>query len=86
MVRTGYMLSQTAGVNCAIQFGDLPEGLKYNPYASNALRGSLPVVGANVIDYTPGVVYTDPSTRQTASRFFDFSTSSGPVSPKKAKD
>ena len=58
MVRTGYMLSQTAGVNCAIQFGDLPEGLKYNPYASNALRGSLPVVGANVIDYTPGVVYT----------------------------
>ncbi|RKL24332.1 hypothetical protein BFJ63_vAg13556 [Fusarium oxysporum f. sp. narcissi] len=66
MVRTGYMLSQTAGVNCAIQFGDLPEGLKYNPYASNALRGSLPVVGANVIDYTPGVVYTDPSTRQTA--------------------
>ncbi|NOJ99186.1 hypothetical protein HMI51_40585, partial [Corallococcus coralloides] len=66
MVRTGYMLSQTAGVNCAVQFGELPEGMKYNPYASNALRGSLPVVGSNAIDYTPGVVYTDPGSRQTA--------------------
>jgi hypothetical protein len=64
-VRPGYMLSQTAGVNCAIQFGDLPEGMKYNPYASNALHGSVPVVGDNKITYTPGVVYTDPATRQT---------------------
>lgn len=66
MIRPEYMLSQTVGVNCAIRFGDLPEGMKYNPYASNALRGSVPTVGANRIDYTPGVVYTDPITRQTA--------------------
>lgn len=65
MIRVGYMLSQTAGVNCAIQFGDLPEGMKYNPYASNALRGSVPKIGENKIDFTPGVVYTDPATRQT---------------------
>ncbi len=66
MVRPGYTLSQTAGVNCAIKFGDLPEGMKYNPYASNALRGSVPLVGMNTMEYTPGVVYTDPATRQTA--------------------
>lgn len=66
MVRPDYMLSQTSGVNCAIQFGELPEGLKYNPYASNALRGSVPAVGPNTVSYTPGVVYTDPATRKTA--------------------
>lgn len=66
MIRPEYMLSQTSGVNCAIKYGDLPEGLKYNPYAANALRGSVPVVGANTFDYTPGVVYTDPATRKTA--------------------
>ena len=66
MIRPEYTLSQTAGVNCAIRFGDLPEGMKYNPYASNALRGAVPNVGANNIEYTPGVVYTDPTNRQTA--------------------
>ena len=65
-IRPGYMLSQTIGVTCAIRFGELPEGMKYNPYASNALRGFVPVVGDNIINYTPGVVYTDPATRQTA--------------------
>ncbi|CAN7642874.1 hypothetical protein LJR129_004984 [Acidovorax sp. LjRoot129] len=65
-IRPGYMLSQTIGVNCAIQFGALPEGMKYNPYASNALRGSVPTVGDNTITFTPGIVYTDPATRQTA--------------------
>lgn len=78
MIRAGYMLSQTAGVNCAIQFGDLPEGMKYNPYASNALRGSLPNLGANTIEYTPGVVYTDPATRQTA--FYPSRRGTGSVS------
>ena len=66
MIRPEYMLSQTSGINCAIKFGTLPEGIKYNPYASNALRGSFPLIGENKIDYTPGVVYTDPATKQTA--------------------
>jgi len=66
MIRPGYTLSQTAAVNCAVRFGDLPEGMKYNPYASNALRGSLASVGDNTLSYTAGVVYTDPATRQTA--------------------
>jgi hypothetical protein len=66
MIRPDYTLSQTAGVNCAIRFGELPEGMKYNPYASNALRGSVPNVGPNTLSYTTGVVYTDPITRQTA--------------------
>lgn len=65
-IRPGYMLSQTIGVNCAIQYGDLPEGMKYNPYASNALRGSVPSIGDNSISFVSGVVYTDPATRQTA--------------------
>lgn len=66
MIREGFMLSQTAGINCAIRYGTLPDGMKYNPYATNALRGSIPVVGDNVLTYTPGVVYTDPATRQTS--------------------
>ena len=78
MVRPDYMLSQTSGVNCAIKYGDLPEGLKYNPYAANALRGSVPVVGPNVFDYTPGVVYTDPATRKTA--FYPVKTGSKQIS------
>ena len=65
-IRPEYMLSQTAGVTCAIQYGELLTGMKYNPYASNALRGSVPVVGTNTIAYTPGVVYTDPATKKTA--------------------
>ena len=78
MIRPDYMLSQTAGVNCAIRFGDLPEGMKYNPYAANALRGSVPVVGSNTIDFTPGVVYTNPATRQTA--FYPAKSGGGTVS------
>ncbi|WP_233584373.1 hypothetical protein [Acidovorax sp. 100] len=77
MIRPDYMLSQTAGVNCAIRFGALPEGMKYNPYAANALRGSLPLVGDNTIEYTPGVVYTNPATRQTA--FYPVKSGSGSV-------
>ena len=78
MIRPEYMLSQTAGVNCAIKYGDLPEGMKYNPYASNALRGSIPTIGPNKIEYTPGVVYTDPQTRQTA--FYPAKQGAGEVS------
>lgn len=65
-VRPEYMLSQTAGVACAIKYGDLLDGMKYNPYAPNALRGSVPSVGTNTIPFTPGVVYTDPSSKKTA--------------------
>ena len=65
-IRPEYMLSQTAGVTCAIKYGDLMDGMKHNPYASNALRGSVPNVGANTLAYKPGVVYTDPATRKTA--------------------
>lgn len=78
MVRPDYTLSQTVGVNCAIRFGDLPEGMKYNPYASNALRGSVPTVGANTIEYTPGVVYTDPVSKKTA--FYAAKTGAASVS------
>lgn len=78
MVRPDYLLSQTSGVNCAIQFGALPDGMKYNPYAPNALRGSVPTVGANVIDYVPGVVYTDPVTRKTS--FYPAKGAAGTVS------
>lgn len=66
MIRPEYMLSQTAGVNCAIRFDDLPVGMKYNPYASNALRGSVASVGVNSLPYAPGVVYTNPATKKTA--------------------
>lgn len=51
--------------------------MKYNPYAANALRGSLPLVGDNTIAYTPGVVYTNPATRQTA--FYPVKSGSGSV-------
>ncbi len=78
MIRSEYMLSQTSGVNCAIKFGTLPEGMKYNPYASNALRGSVPLIGENKIDFTPGVVYTDPSTKQTA--FYPAKSGAGVIS------
>ena len=77
-IRPEYMLSQTAGVTCAIQYGELLTGMKNNPYAPNALRGSVPVVGENTIPYIPGVVYTDPATRKTA--FYPAKNGAGSVS------
>jgi len=62
----GTLLAQTNGVNCAIQFQDIPDGIGTNPYASNALTGALPALGENKIKFTPGVIYTDPNTKQTA--------------------
>lgn len=77
MVRPDYRLSQTSGVNCAIRYDDLPVGMKYNPYASNALRGSVSEVGVNSIPYTSGVVYTDPTTKKTA--FYAAKASGGKI-------
>lgn len=64
-VKDGVMLSQTASIICAIKFAELPEGMKYNPYASNALRGSIPTIGVNDFEHTIGVLYTNPITKRT---------------------
>jgi len=65
-VRPEYHLGQVNGIVCAVQWDTLPEGMKFNPYRSNALTGAVPAVGDNVLSYQSGVVYTDQDTKQTS--------------------
>lgn len=59
------IMGQFVGTDCAIKFIDMPDGMKYSTYFANALRGAVPNVGDNIVSYSVGVVYTDPTTKKT---------------------
>ncbi|BCU08426.1 hypothetical protein [Allochromatium tepidum] len=75
LVRPDFRLAQASAILCALRWAELPEGLKYNPYRANALRGSVPNLGDNAFSYTPGVVYTDPIEKTT--QFYPAKTGDG---------
>ena len=64
-IKTENFMGQVAGIDCAIKFSELPDGMKHSPYYANALRGSVSQIGENRLGYTVGVFYTDPATKKT---------------------
>ncbi len=65
-MKTDNILGQFAGMDCAIKFTDIPDGMKHSPYFANALRGAVSNVGDNTIKYRVGVTYTNPVTKKTS--------------------
>jgi len=61
----GDRLFESTNILCAVQWLDR-KGVDIDRFQPNTLRGALQEVGPNVLSYRPGVIYTNPVTKQTA--------------------